>query len=395
MKHFYGKHMTHSKLPLMGFSTKAIHAGIEPDPSTGSLMTPIHLTSTFQQEELGKNKGYAYSRVSNPTRTVLETNIAALENGTHGLAFASGMAAESAIFHLLKKGDHVLVSRNVYGGTFRIAKFVLQDFGLEFDFVNTTDLGEVKRSIRPNSKMLFIETPTNPTMEITDLRAAAKLCKATKLISVVDSTFATPYLQTPLDMGIDIVLHSATKYLNGHSDMLGGLVVLNDDAMAERLRFIQKSVGGILSPFEAWMCLRGIKTLGVRMDRHNANALRIANVLCRQKNVTTVYYPGLASHPQHALARKQMRGFGGMISFDLGSLGKAKRFLKTLRLCALAESLGGVETLIAHPATMTHASLSPEERKRIGVTDGLIRLSVGIEDVEDILADLKQALAAL
>ena len=379
----------------MGFSTKAIHAGIEPDPSTGSLMTPIHLTSTFQQEELGKNKGYAYSRVSNPTRTVLETNIAALENGTHGLAFASGMAAESAIFHLLKKGDHVLVSRNVYGGTFRIAKFVLQDFGLEFDFVNTTDLGEVKRSIRPNSKMLFIETPTNPTMEITDLRAAAKLCKATKLISVVDSTFATPYLQTPLDMGIDIVLHSATKYLNGHSDMLGGLVVLNDDAMAERLRFIQKSVGGILSPFEAWMCLRGIKTLGVRMDRHNANALRIANVLCRQKNVTTVYYPGLASHPQHALARKQMRGFGGMISFDLGSLGKAKRFLKTLRLCALAESLGGVETLIAHPATMTHASLSPEERKRIGVTDGLIRLSVGIEDVEDILADLKQALAAL
>ncbi|HTY38617.1 MAG TPA: PLP-dependent aspartate aminotransferase family protein [Bacteroidota bacterium] len=387
--------MTHSKLPLMGFSTKAIHAGIEPDPSTGSLMTPIHLTSTFQQEELGKNKGYAYSRVSNPTRTVLETNIAALENGTHGLAFASGMAAESAIFHLLKKGDHVLVSRNVYGGTFRIAKFVLQDFGLEFDFVNTTDLGEVKRSIRPNSKMLFIETPTNPTMEITDLRAAAKLCKAAKLISVVDSTFATPYLQTPLDMGIDIVLHSATKYLNGHSDMLGGLVVLNDDAMAERLRFIQKSVGGILSPFEAWMCLRGIKTLGVRMDRHNANALRIANVLCRQKNVTTVYYPGLASHPQHALARKQMRGFGGMISFDLGSLGKAKRFLKTLRLCALAESLGGVETLIAHPATMTHASLSPEERKRIGVTDGLIRLSVGIEDVEDILADLKQALAAL
>jgi cystathionine beta-lyase/cystathionine gamma-synthase len=379
----------------MGFSTKAIHAGIEPDPTTGSLMTPIHLTSTFFQEELGKNKGYAYARVSNPTRTVLEKNIAVLENGKEGLAFASGMAAEAAVFHLLKSGDHILVSRNVYGGTYRIAKFVLEGFGLEFDFVDTTDLRAVKSAVRPNTKMLFIETPTNPTMEITDLRGAAKLCKAKQLISVVDSTFATPYLQNPLDFGIDIVLHSATKYLNGHSDMLGGLVVLNDPAMTDRLRFIQKSVGGILSPFEAWMCLRGIKTLAVRMARHDANAMEIAGFLTRQRKVKKVHYPGLVSHPQHRLAQKQMRGFGGMISFDLGSLEKAKKFLKSVRLCALAESLGGVETLISHPATMTHASVPPEERERIGVTDGLVRLSVGIEDVEDIIADLKQALIAL
>lgn len=379
----------------MGFSTKAIHAGIEPDPFTGSLMTPIHLTSTFSQEEIGKNKGYAYSRVSNPTRTVLEKNIAALENGKEGLAFASGMAAEAAVFHLLKSGDHVIVSRNVYGGTYRIAKFVLEDYGLEFDFVDTSDLSAVKAAVKPNTKMLFIETPTNPTMEITDLRGAAKLCISRKLISVVDSTFATPYLQTPLDFGIDIVLHSATKYLNGHSDMLGGLVVLNDPKMTERLRFVQKSVGAILSPFEAWMCLRGIKTLAVRMARHDSNAMEVAHYLSHQRKVKKVHYPGLVSHPQHWLAQKQMRGFGGMISFDLGSLDRAKKFLKSVRLCALAESLGGVESLISHPATMTHASVPPTERERIGVTDGLVRISVGIEDIEDIIADLKQALAAL
>ena len=379
----------------MGFSTKAVHAGIEADPATGSLMTPIHLTSTYLQEELGKNKGYVYSRVANPTRTVLEKNIAALENGKEGLAFASGMAAESALFHLLKAGDHVLVSRNVYGGTYRVAKLVLEDFGLQFDFVDTTDLDATKSAIRPNTRMVFVETPTNPTMEITDLRAIAKLCKARKLISVVDNTFATPYLQNPLDFGIDIVLHSATKYLNGHSDMLGGLVVLNDRKLTERLRFIQKSVGGILSPFEAWMCLRGIKTLAVRMARHDTNAMEVAAFLNVQRKVRHVYYPGLMSHPQHYLAQKQMRGFGGMISFDLGSLSDAKKFLKSVRLCALAESLGGVETLIAHPATMTHASVPPEERERIGVTDGLVRISVGIEDVEDIIADLKQALAKI
>ncbi len=379
----------------MGFSTKAIHAGIEADPFTGSLMTPIHLTSTYLQEEIGKNKGYDYSRVANPTRTVLEKNIATLENGKEGLAFASGMAAEAAVFHLLKSGDHVIASRNVYGGTYRIAKFVLEDFGVHFDFVDTTNLDVVKQAVKPNTKMLFIETPTNPTMEITDLLGAAKLAKSRKLVTVVDNTFATPYLQNPLDLGIDIVLHSATKYLNGHSDMLGGLVVLSDPRLIERLRFIQKSVGGILSPFEAWMCLRGIKTLAVRMARHDSNAMEVASFLSSQRKVKKVNYPGLVSHPQHWLARKQMRGFGGMISFDLGSLDKAKKLLKSVRLCALAESLGGVETLISHPATMTHASVPPEERQRIGVTDGLVRISVGIEDVEDIIADLKQALSAL
>ncbi len=377
----------------MGFSTKAIHAAIEPDPSTGSIMTPIHLTSTYVQEGLGKHKGYEYSRVSNPTRTVLEKNIAALENGKEGLAFASGMAAEAAIFQLLKSGDHVIASRNVYGGTYRLAKLVLNDYGLEFDFVDTTDVAIVRRAIKPNTKIVFVETPTNPTMEIADLAAVAKLCKARKLISVVDNTFATPYLQNPLDFGIDIVLHSATKYLNGHSDMLGGLVVLNDHSLTERLRFIQKSVGAIMSPFEAWMCLRGIKTLAVRMARHDMNALEVAAFLNTHRKVKRINYPGLLSHRQHRLAQKQMRGFGGMISFDLGSLAKAKKLLKSVRLCSLAESLGGVETLISHPATMTHASVPPDERKRIGVTDGLVRISVGIEDVEDIIADLKQALA--
>ncbi len=379
----------------MGFSTKAVHAGIEADPFTGSLMTPIHLTSTYLQEELGKNKGYDYSRVANPTRTVLEKNIAALENGAEGLAFASGMAAEAAVFHLLKAGDHVIASRNVYGGTYRIAKFVLEDFGLQFDFVDTTDLALVKQTVRPNSRMLFIETPTNPTMEITDLRGAATLASNHTLISIVDNTFATPYLQNPLDFGIDIALHSATKYLNGHSDMLGGLVVLNDPRLIERLRFIQKSVGGILSPFEAWMCLRGIKTLAVRMARHDSNAMEVASFLNTHRKVKKVNYPGLVSHPQHRLAQKQMRGFGGMISFDLGTLDKAKKLLKSVRLCALAESLGGVETLISHPATMTHASVPPAERQRIGVTDGLVRISVGIEDVEDIVEDLRQALARI
>jgi cystathionine beta-lyase/cystathionine gamma-synthase len=302
------------------------------------------------------------------------------------------MAAETAVFQLLKSGDHCIVSQNVYGGTYRLAKLVLEDYGLQFDFIDTTDIAAVKSALRPNTRMLFIETPTNPTMEITDLKAVAKLATSRKIITVADNTFATPYLQNPLDFGFDIVLHSATKYLNGHSDMLGGLVVLNDAKLIERLRFIQKSSGGILSPFEAWMCLRGVKTLAVRMARHDANAMEVAAFLNTQRKVKKVNYPGLVSHPQHWLAKKQMRGFGGMISFDLGSLEKARKFLKSVRLCALAESLGGVESLISHPATMTHASVPTEERQRIGVTDGLVRISVGIEDLEDIIADLKQAL---
>lgn len=379
----------------MGFSTKAVHAGVEPDPSFGSIMTPVHLTSTYVQEELGKNKGYEYSRVSNPTRTALEKNIAALEGGKEGLAFGSGMAAISAVFHLLRAGDHVIVSRNVYGGTYRLGKLILNNYNLDFDFVDSTDVDNLKKALRPATKMVFIETPTNPTMEITDLAAVARLCKSKKLISIVDNTFATPFLQNPLEFGIDIVMHSATKYLNGHSDMLGGMLVLNDAKLIERLRFIQKSTGGIMSPFDAWLCLRGVKTLAVRMARHELNAMEVAAFLSKQRKVKKVNYPGLVSHPQHRLAKKQMRGFGGMISFDLGSLDNAKKFLKRVRLCALAESLGGVESLISHPATMTHASVPMEERNRIGVTDGLVRISVGIEDVEDILDDLKQALAVI
>ncbi|MFN0158140.1 MAG: trans-sulfuration enzyme family protein [Bacteroidota bacterium] len=375
-----------------GFSTRAIHAGQPPEPVTGAIMTPVFLTSTYVQEEIGKHKGYEYSRVSNPTRTALEENIAALEEGAHGMAFGSGTAAVDAIMHLLKPGDHMILSQNVYGGTYRIAKMVWEDYGLQFDFVDTTNLQNIERVIRPNSKMLFIETPTNPTMEITDLAGAAAIAKKHKLISVVDNTFATPYLQQPIHFGFDIVVHSLTKYLNGHSDMIGGFVVTNDGAVAERLRFLQKAVGGILSPFDAWLCLRGTKTLAVRMKQHNENAMKVAQWLTKQKRILKVYYPGLTDHPHHELAKKQMRGFGGMISFDLGNLENAAAFLKRVRLCALAESLGGVETIITHPATMTHAAIPADQRARVGITDGLVRISVGIEDVEDIIADMENAL---
>ncbi len=302
------------------------------------------------------------------------------------------MAAITTLFHLLKAGDHVLVSNNVYGGTYRLGKLVLNQFQLDFEFIDTTDADNISKALRPNTRMIFVETPTNPTIELTDLKAVAKIAAANKVVSVVDNTFASPYLQNPLAYGIDIVVHSATKYLNGHSDMLGGLLVLNDKKLTERLRFLQKSIGGILSPFEAWLCLRGIKTLAIRMERHCANAMEVAQFLAHHRRVKKVNYPGLLTHPQHHLAKKQMRGFGGMISFDLGSLQAAKALLKRVRLCSLAESLGGVETLISHPATMTHASVPVEQRNAIGVTDGLVRISVGIENVEDILEDLKQAL---
>lgn len=378
----------------MGFATKAIHAGQPPDPTTGAIMTPVYLTSTYVQEELGKDKGYVYSRVSNPTRAALEENIAALEGGAEGMAFGSGVAAVDAIMHLLKPGDHVIVSWNVYGGTYRIAKMVWEDYGLQFDFVDTSDLGAVRKAIRPTTKVLFIETPTNPTMEVTDLAGAAAIAHEHSLLSVVDNTFATPYLQQPIAFGIDVVVHSLTKYLNGHSDMLGGLVVTNRRDIAERLRFFQKTIGGILSPFDSWLCLRGTKTLAVRMRQHCENARTVAAWLQKEKSISKVYYPGLPSHPQHELARRQMKDFGGMISFDLGTLSRARAFLKRVRLCALAESLGGVETIITHPATMTHAAIPPEQREKIGVTDALVRISVGIEDVEDIVADLDQALRA-
>ena len=379
----------------MEFATKVIHAGIEPDPTTGSIMTPVHLTSTYVQERLGKDKGYQYSRISNPTRTVLETQVAALEGGKHGLAFGSGMAAISTLFSLLRAGDHVLVSRNVYGGTHRVATMVFNQFLLDFEFIDTTSVHEVEQRIRRSTRMLFVETPTNPTMEISDVSALAKLCRKNKLILAVDNTFATPCFQNPLRDGADIVVHSATKYLNGHSDMLGGMLVLDNPSLVEQLRFRQKSIGAIMSPFDAWMCLRGIKTLAVRMNRHNANGIEVARFLQNHRKVKHVNYPGLVGHPQHRLAQKQMRGFGGMISFDLGSLRNARKLLGRVRLCALAESLGGVETLISHPASMTHASVPRSVRDAIGITDGLVRISVGIEDVRDIMADLKQALSAI
>lgn len=376
----------------LGFSTKAIHAGQIPDPTTGAVMTPVYLTSTYVQQELGKHKGYEYTRVSNPTRTALEKNIAALEGGKEGMAFGSGMAAIDSILRMLKMGDHVILSHNVYGGTYRIAKTIWEDWRLEFDFVDTTNLANVKKVLKQNTKMIFIETPTNPTMEITDIAAIAKLAKTEGLISVVDNTFATPYLQKPLEYGIDIVVHSLTKYLNGHSDMVGGMVVTSNQKIAERLRFFQKAIGGVLGPMDAWLTLRGTKTLAVRMKLHGESAMQVAKWLTTQRAVKKVYYPGLSNHPQYRLAKKQMRNFGGMIAFDLGSLNAAKKFLKKVRLCALAESLGGVETLISHPASMTHASIPPEQRKKIGVTEGLVRISVGLEDVNDIIADMKQAL---
>jgi cystathionine beta-lyase/cystathionine gamma-synthase len=377
----------------MGFSTDAIHAGQEPDPATGAITVPIYQTSTFVQEELGKHKGYEYARTSNPTRAALERNLATLERGAFGFAFASGMAAINALMTLLKAGDHVLASHNLYGGTFRLFERVLKDFGLTFSYANTGSLDMVDKAFQSTTRLVFIETPTNPIMEITDIRAVAALAHRHGALLAVDNTFMSPYFQRPLELGADVVVHSTTKYLNGHSDGVGGAVILNDPALADRLKFIQNAAGAILGPFDSWLVLRGVKTLAVRMERHNQNGMAIAQFLAGHPKVKAVFYPGLPSHPQQALARRQMSGFGGMIAFETGSLENAKVVLKSVRLCALAESLGGVETLISHPATMTHASVPPEERRRIGITDGLVRISVGIEDAEDLVADLDQALA--
>jgi cystathionine gamma-lyase/cystathionine beta-lyase/cystathionine gamma-lyase/homocysteine desulfhydrase len=379
----------------MGFSTDAIHVGQEPDPATGAIIVPIYQTSTFVQEELGKHKGYEYARTSNPTRAALEKNLAALERGRYGFAFASGMAAINALMTLLKAGDHVVAGHNLYGGSFRLFDKILKDFGLEFSYVNTCRLVEVEKAFRPNTRILFIETPTNPVMEITDIAAAAKLAHGRKVLLAVDNTFMCPYFQRPLELGADVVVHSTTKYLNGHSDGVGGAVILNDPTLADRLKFVQNAAGAILGPFDSWLVLRGVKTLAVRMERHNSNGLKVAQHLAGHPKVNKVYYPGLPSHPQHDLARRQMTGFGGMLAFETGSLENARGVLNSVRLCSLAESLGGVETLISHPATMTHASVPPEDRQRIGITDGLVRISVGIEDVEDITADIDQALAKI
>ena len=380
----------------MGFRTDAIHAGQEPDPTTGAVTIPIYQTSTYVQEGIGKHKGFEYARTQNPTRMALEKNVAALERGVAGYAFASGMAATTALTHLLlKQGDHAICSDNVYGGTFRLFDKIVRHYGVEFTYVNTGSLADLEKAMRQNTRMVFIETPTNPIMTITDIRRVSDIAHKANCRVVVDNTFMTPYFQRPLELGADIVVHSTTKYLNGHSDSVGGVAVLKRQDDAERLQFIQNAAGAILSPFDSWLVLRGIKTLPIRMEAHNVNGMAVAKFLASRKEVRKVYYPGLPNHSGHDLAKKQMSGFGGMIAFDLGGLDHAKRFLERVRLCSLGESLGGVETLISHPATMTHASVPIEERNRLGITDGLVRISVGIEDVDDLIADLESAFAAL
>ncbi len=376
----------------MGFATDAIHVGQEPDPSTGSIIPPVHLTSTYVQDALGKNKGYDYARTAHPNRRALERCITKLEGGLTSYVFSSGMAGTDAVFRLLRPGDHVIVSEAVYGGVVRLTTQLLVHFGLEFSFVNTACIENVDKAIRHNTRMLYVETPTNPTMIVTDLDAAGALAKKHGLTLVVDNTFLSPYLQSPLRHGAHIVIHSMTKYLNGHSDCTGGAVVLARQDDADRIYFLQRSAGSGLAPMDCWLVARGVKTLAVRMEQHCKNGMAVAQFLESHTKVQRVNYPGLASHPQHAVARRQQRGFGAMISFDLGSLEAARRLLDNVRLCSLAESLGGVETLISHPATMTHASVPDEMRQKAGITDGLVRISVGIEDVEDLIADLKGAL---
>jgi cystathionine beta-lyase/cystathionine gamma-synthase len=378
-----------------GFATLAIHAGQQPDPATGAIITPIYQTSTYVQDAVGQHKGFEYARTKNPTRLALEQNLAALEGGLTAFAFASGMSATDTTLKLLSAGDHCVVSNTTYGGTFRLFDKVLQRMGLQFTYVDTTNVENIRAAIQPHTKMVFIETPTNPTMRLTDIAATAAITREFGIKLVVDNTFTSPYLQQPLKLGADIVLHSTTKYLNGHSDSVGGVVVLNDSATAEKIAFLQNAVGAILSPFDSWLVLRGTKTLAVRMQQHEVNGRQIANYLATHPKVSQVYYPGLDSHPQHELAKRQMRGFGAMLSFETGSFENATRFLNSLQLCSLAESLGGVETLVCHPATMTHASFPPEVRQSLGITPGLVRISIGIEDVADLLADIDQALAQL
>jgi cystathionine beta-lyase/cystathionine gamma-synthase len=378
--------------PDAQFATICIHAGQEPDPSNGAIITPIYQTSTYVQEELGRHKGYEYARTQNPTRGALEANLAAIEGGREGFAFASGMAAIDAITTLLKSGDHVVVTDNTYGGTFRLFDKVLTKYGLTFSYVDTSRLELIEGAIRRDTRMLFLETPTNPVLRLTDIAAAAEIARRHDVVLVVDNTFASPSVQRPIEMGADLVVHSTTKYLNGHSDSIGGIVVAVRDEHIEWLRFIQNAAGAILSPFDSWLVLRGTKTLAIRMAQHNANGMALAEYLAGHPAIEKVIYPGLPDHPQHELARRQMHGFGGMVTFDAGTFEKARRFCNRVRLMALAESLGGVETLISHPASMTHASVPPERRAEIGLADSMVRISAGIEDVQDLIDDLRQAL---
>ncbi|PYX78959.1 MAG: cystathionine gamma-synthase [Acidobacteria bacterium] len=378
-----------------GFATRAIHVGQEADPLTGAIAVPIYATSTYLQEELGKNKGYEYARVSNPTRTRLEENLAALEGGIASRVFASGMAAIHALCTLFKSGDHVVSGHNLYGGVPRLFNQILVNYGLEFAYVDTSDVTAVEKAMRKNTRMVYVETPTNPLMALSDIRAISEVTRRKKVDLVVDNTFMSPYFQKPLALGADMVVHSTTKFLNGHSDGLGGVIVCSKPQQAEQFAFIQKAAGAILSPFECWLVLRGVKTLAVRMEQHDKNGRAVADFLSKHKKVREVFYPGLPSHPQYRLAQQQMTGFGAMITFETGSLSNAKKMLKKVRVCSLGESLGGVETLISHPATMTHLALGEKGRKAIGITDGMVRISVGIEDVDDILADLDEALTAI
>ncbi|MBK7578300.1 MAG: cystathionine gamma-synthase [Candidatus Kapabacteria bacterium] len=376
----------------MKFSTKAIHIGQEPEALTGAVTVPLYQTSTYAQEEIGKHKGFEYARTQNPTRFAWEANLAAMEGGTHAYAFGSGSAAVDTIMRLLSAGDHVVMAEDMYGGTFRLTSNVLTRFGITFSYVDMRDVKNVEAALLPNTRMIYTETPTNPMMTITDLAAVAEIARANNAYMVVDNTFASPFFQRPLELGAHIVVHSATKYLGGHSDLVSGIVTTNDAEIAEQLKFLQNAVGAVPGPFECWLLLRSSKTLAVRMERHAANAQRIAEYCQQHPSIKATHYPGLSSHPQHEIAKRQMSGFGGMISIELGSLERATAVTNKLKLFTLAESLGGVESLVCHPVSMTHGSIPKDQRERLGVTDGLIRLSCGIEDVEDLLEDLEGAL---
>jgi len=378
-----------------GFGTRAIHAGQRPDPTTGAIMTPVYQTSTYVQPELGRHLGYEYARTHNPTREALEANIAALEGGRHGLAYASGLGATDTMIKLLSAGDHAVCGEGVYGGTYRLFDKVIARMGIDFTFVDSSSLDDIRAAIRPNTKLVHVETPTNPMMRLTDIAAAAEIAHAAGAWLSVDNTFASPYNQRPLELGADIVMHSVTKYLNGHSDMVGGILVVRDDELHDRLRFLQNAAGAVPGPWDCWLALRGTKTLHLRMAAHNANGQRVAEWLQEHPKVQRVYYPGLPSHPQHALAASQMRGFTGMVTFETGSLENAAKVVNATRIFSFAESLGGVESLIGHPVSMTHASVPVERRQAMALSDGIVRLSCGVEEVEDLIGDLEQALAQL
>jgi cystathionine gamma-lyase len=377
----------------VGFGTRAIHAGQRPDLLSGAIMTPIYTTSTYVQEGLGDNKGYEYARGKNPTREALERNVASLEGGTYGFAFSSGMGCLDSIMKMFKSGDHIVCGENVYGGTFRLFDKILQNYGLQFSFVDARDAQHIADAVKPNTRAILVETPTNPLMRLTDLAAVGEIARKQGALLIVDNTFATPFFQRPFDYGADVVYHSTTKYLNGRSDMIVGIAITKNDDIATKLQFIQNAAGAVPGPFDSWLALRGTKTLHLRMPRHDSNGRAIAKWLAEKLGEDKVIYPGLCSHPQHDLAKKQMKGFGGMISVELGTKERANEVLKKFRVFSLAESLGGVESLISHPASMTHASVEPERRAHLGITEGLVRLSCGVEELDDLMADVEQAFA--